>query len=388
MCCARPWTPCCDDAGLRAVTNRVARLRSGFGDAGIDALLVTDPNNIRYLSGFTGSSGWLFVGADDAATVLLTDGRYSNQAPAEIAGHQATIDVDPAFRQRDERLAQLAAAHPRIGLEAASITWADQQRVAAALGSSGAEAEAEVVATSGLVEALREVKDANELAAIERAVACADHALAETMGLLAPGRTEREVAHALDAAMRAHGATGPGYETIVAAGPNAALPHARPTDRALAEGDLVVIDVGALVDGYRSDMTRTFVIGSATPTQERMLDVVTEAQAAGVARVAPGVPTAEVDAACRSVIADAGWGDAFSHGTGHGVGLAIHEAPAVGERAAATLQPGHVITVEPGVYLPEHGGVRVEDLVLVTDDGHRVLTNSPKQPYAPYGHYS
>jgi Xaa-Pro aminopeptidase len=200
--------------------------------------------------------------------------------------------------------------------------------------------------------------------------------------LLAGGATELDVAAELDHRMRRLGASGSAFETIVAAGPNGALPHARPTGRPVAEGDLVVIDVGATVDGYRSDMTRTYVVGEPTPDQRRHLDVVAEAQAAGVAAVAPGVAAADVDAACRDVIDAAGWGAAFVHGTGHGVGLDIHEGPRVAATSAATLDVGHVVTVEPGVYLPGTGGVRVEDTVVVTAGGRRPLTLAPKDPIA------
>jgi Xaa-Pro aminopeptidase len=187
----------------------------------------------------------------------------------------------------------------------------------------------------------------------------------------------------LDTTMRRLGAAGVSFETIVASGPNGARPHHRPADRTIVEGDLVVIDFGALVDGYHSDMTRTFSVGEASATQRRMLDVVAEAQAAGVAAVVEGVAASEVDAACRRVIAEAGWEDAFSHGTGHGVGLLIHEDPRVGRQSTAMLTAGHVVTVEPGVYLPDHGGVRIEDTVLVTADGCRTLTLAPKAPTPP-----
>jgi Xaa-Pro aminopeptidase len=195
---------------------------------------------------------------------------------------------------------------------------------------------------------------------------------------LVGGISEREFALELETEMRRRGADGPSFETIVGSGPNGAKPHARPTDRVIEPGDLVVLDFGALVDGYHSDISRTVCVGEPTPTQLRMLEVVTASQAAGVGAVAAGVGAAEVDRVCRDVIADAGWGDAFVHGTGHGVGLDIHEAPRVGSSSDATLAAGHVVTVEPGVYLPEHGGVRVEDTLLVTADGARALTRSPK----------
>jgi Xaa-Pro aminopeptidase len=181
--------------------------------------------------------------------------------------------------------------------------------------------------------------------------------------------------------MRRLGAAERSFETIVASGPNGALPHARPGSRRVERGDLVVIDFGAMIDAYRSDMTRTVMVGRPSAEQRRMLDVVTAAQAAGAAAIGPGVACKDIDLACRSVIDAAGWGDRFVHGTGHGVGLDIHEAPWVNSRSAATLAPGHVVTVEPGVYLPQVGGVRVEDTVLVTETGARPLTGAPKDPF-------
>jgi len=196
--------------------------------------------------------------------------------------------------------------------------------------------------------------------------------------MLAEHPTEAEFGLALDSEIRRLGADGTGYETIVAGGPNGAKPHHRPGPRRIADGDLVVIDVGGLVDGYTSDMTRTYVVGQASPTQQRMIDVVTASQAAGVAAVRAGADCKAVDQVCRDVIAEAGWADAFLHGTGHALGLEIHEQPRFSKAADATVTAGCVMTVEPGVYLPEHGGVRVEDTVLVTEDGSRPLTHTPK----------
>ena len=201
--------------------------------------------------------------------------------------------------------------------------------------------------------------------------------------MLRPGVTEAQIQRALDDAIRSAGASGPAYGTIVASGPNSALPHAHPTDRRLQAGDLVIVDVGATVDGYRSDMTRSFVLGDPREQAAAMLDVVGRSQAAGVEAVRAGVEAREIDAACRAIIDQAGMGDAFIHGSGHGVGLDIHELPRVASGSTATLEAGNVLTVEPGVYLPGVGGVRVEDLVVVTDDGCRPLTLYPKMPLLP-----
>jgi len=357
------------------IAGRLDRLRKAFEAAQVDALLVTHLTNIRYLTGFTGSAGLLAITPDDA--VLVTDGRYQGQAPAQLAaaGVNAAVKVS-STDQRGITAAALGAA-TRLGLEADHVSWSARDRYAADWFP-----DAELVATTGLVEALRLVKDRGEVARIRVACAIADEALAEVRPRLTDGLTERELGLELDQAMRRRGATDTSFETsfetIVASGPNGAMPHARPGSRRISEGDLVVIDFGALVDGYCSDMTRTVMVGEPTTTQARMLEVVLAAQAAGVAAVAAGVPCRDVDTACREVIAEAGWADAFTHGTGHGVGLDIHEGPRVGSTSSDTLAAGQVVTVEPGVYLDAHGGVRIEDTVVVTDDGAEALTLTPK----------
>ena len=352
---------------------RLGRLRRGLEPAGCDALLVTSLTNVRYLTGFTGSAGTLLVTPD--AAVLLTDGRYRTQSEEQLhaAGVDARVVIATLPGQR-EALGRAAAGLARIGLEAASVTWAAQRTLA-----DEVLTDAELVATTGLVEALRRVKDAGELARIGRAARIADAALGAVAPMLAEGRTEAEVGLALDFAMRRLGASEPAFETIVASGPNGAKPHARPSDRPIRPGEPVVVDFGATVDGYRSDMTRTLCVGEPRdPAAARMYEVVRASQAAGVGAVRAGAAAADVDRACRDLIAEAGWAEAFVHSTGHGVGLDIHEAPAVAATSADTLEEATVVTVEPGVYLPEHGGVRIEDTVVVTPEGCRALTAFPK----------
>ncbi|HEY8523442.1 MAG TPA: Xaa-Pro peptidase family protein [Acidimicrobiales bacterium] len=357
------------------VADRVGRLRERLPEAGCDGLLVTSLTNIRYLTGFSGSAALLLVAPDEL--LFVTDGRYRDQATEQLAaaGVDARIEIGRTSDEQRDHLAGPGAAVGRLGLEAEHVSWAQVRRF-------GADwfPQAQLVPTDGLVEELRQVKDEGEIARIEAAAAMADEALERVRPRLAEGPTEAEVALELESHMRRLGAEGPSFDTIVASGPNGAKPHHRAGARRIAEGDLVVIDFGALVDGYHSDMTRTVVVGEPSPTQARMLEVVTAAQAAGVAAVGEGVEAAAVDETCRSVIRDAGWEGAFLHGTGHGVGLDIHEAPRVSATADATLACGHVVTVEPGVYLPEHGGVRVEDTVVVTPDGCRPLTRAPKGP--------
>ncbi|HUQ40446.1 MAG TPA: aminopeptidase P family protein [Acidimicrobiales bacterium] len=356
------------------VAGRLPRLRARLEAAGCDALVVTNLTNVRYLTGFTGSAAVLLVGPDDLT--FVTDGRYQFQSAEQLAaaGVDARIEIGGMAAQR-EAIAKAATGFGRIGLEATNVTWS-RQRTFAADWFSGAE----LVPTENLVEELRRVKDAGELDRMAAAAKAADDALAAVRPMLATEPTEAEFAVALDFEIRKLGAEGNSFETIVASGPNGAKPHARPSDRRIRAGELVVLDFGAIVDGYCSDMTRTVCVGEpASDTLRRMVEVVAESQRAGVAAVRPGVSAAEVDKVCRDVIAEAGWADAFLHSTGHGVGLDIHEAPGVSTISTDTIEEGYVVTVEPGVYLAEHGGVRIEDTLVVTADGSRCLTNATKE---------
>jgi Xaa-Pro aminopeptidase len=358
------------------VAGRVERLRARLEGAECDALLVTHLTNVRYLTGFTGSAGILLV--EPARLTLVTDGRYEEQAAGQLtaSGVAADLQVGRTLTRQQELVTERAAGTRRIGLEAEHVSWAAQRRYADSWFTGS-----DLVATSGLVEDLRVVKDDGEVARIEAACGIADEALEAVAPMLDEGPTEQAFALALDTEVRRRGADDVSFDTIVAAGPNGSRPHHAPSGRAIERGDLVVIDFGALVDGYHSDMTRTIPVGGPgelDDTQRRMVEVVRASQAAGVAAVRAGARTKDVDAACRDVIADAGWGEAFVHGTGHGVGLDIHEDPRVSAATDAMLAPGHVVTVEPGVYLPGHGGVRIEDTVVVTDSGCRTLTRAPK----------
>ena len=354
------------------VSSRLGRLRASFADAGCDALLVTNLTNVRYLCGFTGSAGTLLVRGDDA--LLFTDGRYATQSVEQlaVAGVDAEVSIGNVPQQQ-EALAKAVGGLRRLGLEAGHATWAAQRSYAESF------AGVELVATEGVVETLRRVKDAGELARIEAACGIADAALASVLKSLLDLPTERDFGLELDFAMRRMGASDVSFETIVASGPNGAKPHARPSDRRIAAGELVVLDFGALVDGYHSDMTRTVCVGAPGTPRLREIDaVVRGAQEAGVAAVRAGVGARDVDDVCRSFISAAGFGERFVHGTGHGVGLDIHEFPILGQTATASLDAGFVVTVEPGVYLPDEGGVRIEDSVVVTAEGCRRLTNAPK----------
>jgi Xaa-Pro aminopeptidase len=351
---------------------RRAALRALLAGADVDALLVTDLVNIRYLTGFTGSNAALLVHADgDAASRFCTDGRYRAQAAGEVPDLETVIDRASAL--------ELAKQAPtlgveRLGFESDAVTVDAHEALAAAAGMPLHRAP-------GLVQRLRAVKDADEVAALRRACAVGDAALADLLaaGGLRPGRTEREVALDLEDRMRRHGATGPAFETILAAGANSAVPHHRPTASELRPGDLVKLDFGALVDGYHSDMTRTVVLGRAADWQRELHALVAEAQAAGRAALAPGTEVRAVDAAARGVVERAGRGEAFVHGLGHGVGLQIHEAPYVGKTGTGALAAGMVVTVEPGVYLEGRGGVRIEDTLVVRDPAPELLTHTTRE---------
>jgi Xaa-Pro aminopeptidase len=355
------------------IGERAHRLRARFDDAGVDALLVTRRPNVRYLTGFTGSAAMVLVGTDDI--IFVTDGRYAEQSADQLAaaGVGARIEVGLTQAAPREARAAAVAGSARLGLEAHGVTWAQQRAFAGAWFPA-----AELVATEHLVEDLRRVKEPGEVARIGVACGIADESLGEVAPGFADGPTERQVALELELAMRRRGATGVSFDPIVASGPNGARPHARPSDRRLAPRELVVLDFGCVIDGYCSDMTRTVSVGDPGPDARRVYEVVLASQEAGRAAVRAGVDCAAVDRACREVIESAGWGDAFVHGTGHGVGLEIHEAPRVTATARDTLAAGYVVTVEPGVYLRGVGGVRIEDTVVVTEEGADALTASPK----------
>ena len=361
------------------VAARLDRLRAALAAAEVDGLLVTRLVNVRYLTGFTGSAGMLLVLPDEA--LFVSDGRYGEQAELQLGAHGVAARIEISNHEQREALQGALAGAPavrRLGLEAHGVTWAQQQDFAASWFAGH-----DLVPTNGLVEDLRRRKDPGELDRIRAACAVADDALAECLPRLADGPTERDFALELEVAMRRRGASGNSFDPIIAAGPNGARPHARVSTRPIGPGELVILDFGCVVDGYCSDMTRTVSVGDPGPAARALWDLVIEAQAAGRDVVRAGVDSVAIDAACRDVITAGGHGEHFTHGTGHGVGLEIHEAPRVAATASGTLLVGDVVTVEPGVYLPEHGGVRIEDSVVVTDDGCRSITLAPKDAQWP-----
>ncbi len=359
-------------AGLPAIeyAGRADRLREAIEERDLGALLIDDRPGVRWATGFTGSNGTVAITPD--RTVLVTDGRYRERAADELRDAGVEADVLVGFtqpEQRDHLVAALAALES-VGCSSSAVTHARWSALAEHL---------PLVPVAGLVEDARRSKDAGEIARIELACRYADAALAEVAPMLGDGLTEADVRNELEYRMRRHGADGPSYDTIVASGPeHAARPHHSATRRPIVEGDTVVIDVGALVDGYHSDMTRSYVIGEPSDRQTELYELLRSVQTAGVAAVAADVPAKEVDAACRDLLTDAGYGDWFIHGTGHGVGLEIHEDPFESRISTSTLRAGDVVTIEPGLYRVGFGGFRIEDLLEVTATGSRVLTASPK----------
>ncbi len=349
---------------------RRGRLRAVLADhePAPDLLLVTGSANVRYLSGFTGSNGQLLIGTQPDHDRLVTDARYLDRAAHEAAEL-------PVLRSRDApgaALTQVGAG--RLAVEADHLTLA----AGLALKERAAEAGADLVVSQGLVEQLRIVKDDAEVARLERACALTVEALGWLLDtVVGVGVTELDLAVALEQRFVALGAEAAAFPSIVASGPHSAAPHHAPTARALTHGDLLTIDCGARVEGYHADCTRTVAIGHLDDQLAEVHEVVRQAQAAGRAAVHDGATGDQVDTAAREVIEQAGHGAHFVHGTGHGVGLEIHESPGIARGSSAVLTDGTALTVEPGVYLPQRGGVRIEDTVLVAGGGARVLTDAP-----------
>ena len=355
---------------------RRERVRARLREADLDALYVTGAANIAYLTGFTGSNGQVVLGRDADADVLCTDARYEGRAAVEAP------DV-PALLTRHPVSVALDRTDGRLGFEADHLTY----RQGGALVADAGQRHREAVPCDGLVEEVRVRKDPSELARLRRACAITVAAFDQMLQELRPGRSERQLAVDVERRFVELGADGVAFASIVASGPNGAVPHHEPTDRRIRRGELVTFDVGARVDGYHADFTRTVAVGVAPAGWEDLHALVVEAQRAGVDAARAGVTCGDLDTAARTVIDDAGYGDAFVHGLGHGVGLQIHEAPIVSAHPAASLAPSTALTVEPGVYLPASsdradgippGGVRVEDTVVVTREGSaEPLTDAP-----------
>jgi Xaa-Pro aminopeptidase len=347
------------------------RLRKAFQKTGIDALLVTDFVNVTYLTGFTGDDSYVLVRRD--GETVLSDPRYTTQLGEECPGVDLHIRPPGATMLQAVVKTLRTARVGRLGVEGDSMTVGLRDRIAAKL------PKLEIIVTSGIVEKLRQIKDRQEIARLRRAVWQAEKAFAVLRSTLRPEMTEKEAADELEHQCRLFGAKEAAFPTIVAVGARAALPHATPTRRRIGEADFVLVDWGACEGLYRSDLTRVLVTGRISPKFERIYQTVLDGQKRAIAAIRPGVLAHDVDNVARSFIAKAGFGRRFRHGLGHGVGILVHEAPRLAVKSQTILKPGMVVTVEPGIYLPGWGGVRIEDDVLVTRTGHEVLTHVPKR---------
>ncbi len=349
---------------------RIEAVRAALGAAGADALVVSKLVNVRYLTGFAGSNGVVVVGPDSAT--FFTDFRYVTASEPIREFMQVELADRDALRFVAGHLDQLLPGDSRIGFEAAHLTFAAHAVLADALGR-------EPVPTREVVERLRAVKDAGEVESIRRSAALIEPVYAAIAEQGLEGRTERDVAWSIRELFHGQGSDQLAFDSIVASHERGAMPHADPSDAQIGAGTLVTIDIGCVLDGYASDCTRTFATGGLPAELREIYEVCLAAQLAGLDAVRPGVAARDADAAARTVIAEAGYGDHFGHPLGHGVGLEIHEGPRLSAASDATLEPGMVVTVEPGIYLPGRGGVRIEDLVVVTATGCERLTAMPKE---------
>lgn len=349
---------------------RLEKLRNTLHKHNLDAVLVGQPENRRYLSGFTGSAGWLIISAERA--VLATDFRYYEQMGREAPD----CELAKITTNIENLLSELlpSAGIKRLGFESQHVTVDELHTW------GGVVDGVEWVPLKDTVEAIRMVKDEHEIDALRRSVALTDAAFAHLLQVIKPGMTEREAAWEIETYMRTHGASKVAFPLIVAAGPNGALPHARAGDHAIQPGEPIVIDVGCVLDGYCSDMTRTICLGEPSPKYLAVWDIVLQAQGAAEAGIRAGINGVEADALARDLVAEAGYGEYFGHGLGHGVGLAVHEAPRASKLYTGTYEAGMMLTVEPGIYLPGEFGVRIEDLVVIREDGVEILTGTPKTP--------
>ncbi|WP_058303699.1 M24 family metallopeptidase [Gorillibacterium timonense] len=348
---------------------RLQKLRKELEERKLDAILITNAFNRRYISGFTGSSGYVLVTADRAW--FLTDFRYTEQAAQQAVGFEIIMHQPNVILSVKELLEGVHIT--KVAFEQDDLSYGTYQAYARDLGGI------ELVPVSGLVEKLRMYKDEAELDILQQAADLADKTFTHILGFLKPGVTEIDTALEMEFFMRKNGATSSSFDTIVASGVRSALPHGVASEKAIQTGDLVTMDFGALYKAYCSDITRTVGIGKVSPKHREIYDIVLEANLHTLANLKPGMTGKEGDALARSVIEKAGYGDRFGHGTGHSVGLEVHEQPRLSLYCDTVLEPGMVVTVEPGIYLPGFGGVRIEDDVVITETGIRVLTRSTKE---------
>ena len=353
--------------------DRRRRLLKQLKAQSLPALLVTNETNVSYLTGFTGDSSTLYLSPQES--VIISDARYAEQLETECA--DLRVEIRTTTTKMHEAAANVlsAAGAKQVGLEAASVTWDFLN----ALKGQEQVKQVEFVATSGLVEGLREIKDRHEIEAIRVAIDCAQRAFGILRASLRLDLTEKQVADDLEFRIRTLGGTCGAFPSIIGVGPRAALPHGCPSEKRIGESEFVLVDWGARVNGYVSDLTRVLVTGKIPPKLERLYGVVLTAQLAGIEAIRPGAKMKDVDAAARNVIAKAGHGKQFGHSLGHGIGRNVHESPRLASDQERELVAGMVVTVEPGVYIPGWGGIRIEDDILVTKTGHEVLSSVPKR---------
>jgi len=346
-----------------------------MAEKGLDALLVSQPENCRYLSGFTGSSGWLII--SDSHAILATDSRYTEQAKQETQ----YFEVMQIKGELDSWLPELASGlrWHKLGFEANHLSFAAHHKLSETIKAK--QLNLELIPTINLVERLRCIKEPEELELILKAVELTDAAFEQARAIIHPSVTEKEAAWEIEKFLRQNGSEGVAFDPIVASGPNSALPHARPTERILHTGEVVLIDIGARIGGYCSDFSRTLCLGKAHKTLQEIYNVVLEAQLAAIDRIESGMAAAQADQLARNLIQQAGYATAFGHGLGHGVGIAIHEPPTLSPTSTDCLLDGMVFTIEPGIYITGLGGVRIEDVVTLEKGRAKVLTRSAKNSF-------
>jgi Xaa-Pro aminopeptidase len=342
---------------------RLGKLFQSFGKQGIDGLLVSSWPNVTYLSGFKGTESWIFV--SPKGLYFITDSRYSEQAKEEAPGFKVILREQPVTKIVADLVRKLKLK--KIGFESSIVTHSFYKALEKNVGADF------IKPVDGLVELLRIIKDRSEIEKLRKSADIAVKGFHYTRQTVRPGMTEREVQGRLEYYTKSIGSEKPAFELIIAAGPRASMPHCMSNETKIK--DMLLVDMGCVWEGYHSDLTRPLFLGRMTPLQKKVNGIVWDAQRAGIRKAGPGVKAGEVDAACRNFIRKKGYAKYFGHGTGHGVGLEIHEDPGVGPRSETVLKPGMVITVEPGIYLPGKFGVRIEDMVLITEKGHDVLTS-------------
>ncbi|MEO4052426.1 Xaa-Pro peptidase family protein [Solibacillus sp. CAU 1738] len=346
---------------------KLVKLRQALIDNNIDALLITNEYNRRYMTGFTGTAGVAIVSKKDA--VFITDFRYTEQAAAQVKDFRIVQHTGTIFAEVANQVALMGIK--TLGFEKDTLTYGMYELYKSAV-------NAEFVPFSGLIEKIRLIKTEQEINIIKAACEIADNAFTHILGFIEPGKTELEVSNELEFFMRKQGATSSSFDIIVASGIRSALPHGVATDKVIEKGDFVTLDFGALYNGYISDITRTIAVGQPSDKLVEMYNVVLESQLLALEKVGPGMTGIEADAVARDYLKSKGYGEAFGHSTGHGIGLEVHEGPGLSFRSEQVLEPGMAVTIEPGVYLPGIGGVRIEDDILITETGNEKLTHSTK----------